>query len=221
MLASGATTDLGLSDKYNTPGDAGEIAALSVPPAITVPGPQASVEGSPLTFSAATGRLIRIDDPDIGANPLIVQITAFETQGRVTPRLYFGSTAGITVGGNGVNVYQLQGTLAAINNALSLVTFVGPDQGSYSLNVAAIDNSTGESDSASVLIQVSNANPQLQIAFPQGIREGTVVEPTTTTSDPGPLDTVQLTWTVSTQGSIVAQGGAPFRSLCPMTEAIS
>jgi hypothetical protein len=217
VLAAAPWTADTLDDKHSVTMDdgAGSIGTLSVPPTITAPGPQATVEGSPLTFSAATGRLIRIDDPDIGANPLIVQITAFETQGRVTPQLYFGSTAGLTVSGNGVNVYQFQGSLAAINNALALVTFVGPDNGDYSLNISVVDNSTGESDSASVLINVTNAAPQLQVDFPGVTLEGTVVHVTTSTFDPGQLDSVQVVWTVSTQGSIVAQGVGPVSFLAP------
>ncbi len=186
--------------------DDGSIQPQTVSPLVTVPGNQTAVEGSPLIFSAATGRLIRIDDPDIGSNPLVVDLTALEASGRTSPFITLASTFGLTsITGNGTNAVRLEGTLANINAALSHVTFYTVDDGNFTFTVTASDLPNGESGSNSLQVVVANASPQIVIGSTGG-NEGSLNSAVLEVFDPGSVDQVQINWTVKYEQMIVAQG---------------
>jgi hypothetical protein len=177
-------------------------------PVVTVPGTQSTTEGAALVFSAATGNEIRVDDPDIGANPLTVQIGAFEVTGGYSPNITLGSTAGlISISGNGSNLIQLQGTLSAINAALSHVTFYSVDDGNYSITVSADDPSTGGSDSKTFSVLAANALPQIELDNASGaLEEGSLIDLSIQVIDPGTYDSPTTSWAVVYQGTQIAQG---------------
>lgn len=97
-----------------------ELQTLNLPPVNTVPGPQATNEDTPLVFSSANGNQISISDPDAGANP--VQVTLTATNGTLT----LSTTAGLTftVGdGTADATMTFTGTITDINAALNGLTF--------------------------------------------------------------------------------------------------
>jgi hypothetical protein len=206
MSGAGDASDAGLGDDLST-------MAL---PVITVPGNQSSAEGASLVFSPATGREIRVDAPGLGSNPLRLDINAFESLGQVTPFISFGTTAGLTVTGNGVNIFQLHGSLANINAALASLAFYAPDDGVFTLNLLATDPSTGENDSASLDIAVANLPPQLRVSSSDNAQEGSHIDVPMQMLDPGAFDNPQLSWTVSRGSQVVASGaGAPVQFFAP------
>jgi hypothetical protein len=208
VLAVDATDALADAPE-NSLGITGSPQPLTVPPVVTAPSNQATVEGLPLVFSAATGRLIRIDDPDIGTNPLVVDLTAFEAQGGPSPSLTLASTFGlISITGNGTNVLRLEGTLANINAALAHLTFYSIDNGNFTVTITASDVPNGEADSASFQVQTANVAPQAAFSGNGGV-EGTVVSGTIEVFDPGILDDPQVNWVVSYDGTAIAQGVGP------------
>jgi hypothetical protein len=210
VLAVDVTAALASDSEENPPGIAGSPQPLTVPPLVTVPGNQATFEGSPLIFSAATGRLIRIDDPDIGADPLVVDLTAFESLGGAPPYITLASTAGLTsITGNGTNVLRLEGTLADINAALSYLTFYAVDNGDFTVTVTATDNANSEADSASFQVQAANANPQINFSTGPPSDEGEIVQGSLYVFDPGVFDDPQISWVVSYGGADIASGVGP------------
>jgi Domain of unknown function (DUF4394)/Bacterial Ig domain/Calx-beta domain/Domain of unknown function (DUF4214) len=97
-----------------------ELQALNQAPVNTVPGPQATNEDTPLVFSSGNGNQISISDPDAGANPVQVSLTA--TNGTLT----LSNTAGLTFTvGDGTNDANMTftGTITDINAALNGLTF--------------------------------------------------------------------------------------------------
>jgi hypothetical protein len=187
----------------------GDISTLAQP-AITVPGSQSTTEGAALLFSPSGGRQILIVAPGLGAGSLRVDISALESLGQVTPILSFGTTAGLTVTGNGANIFQLQGSLSSINAALASLTFYSPDNGNFTIDLLATDPTTGENDGASIDVFASNVAPQMSFQtnneFPD---EGSVVANSIVLSDPGALDSPQVSWTVSHRGVAIASGAGP------------
>ncbi|MEX2142796.1 MAG: hypothetical protein WD894_26305 [Pirellulales bacterium] len=209
MLAVDATAALAGVTELNALGVGAAPQPLSVPPLVTVPGNQATVEGSPLVFSAATGRLIRIDDPDIGASPLVVDLTAFAALGGLAPSLTLASTSGLTsITGNGTNVLRLEGALANINTALANLTFYSADNGDFTVTVTATDFANSEADSASLQVQAANAAPQI-VFTSSGGNEGSIIVGTLHVFDPGVVDDPQVSWMVSRDGLFIAQGVGP------------
>jgi hypothetical protein len=179
------------------------------PPIVHLPGDQSAVEGAPFVFSDAGGRSIRIDDPDIGVSLLQVQVTAFDSSGLVQPRLTLGSTAGLLSSGDGTSTIQLQGTLAAINAALSHVALQSQDNGNITLDVTAFDPSTGDTVSQSIGVSFANAVPQLSLPAQQNTPEGQLLSIPIQFVDLGSADTVQTSWTVFYRGAQVAAGAGP------------
>jgi hypothetical protein len=199
------------ADLFGTPGadDAsvlgGGISTLAQP-AITAPGNQSTSEGAALLFSRSSGREIRVDAPGLGAGSLRVDISALESLGQVTPILSFGTTAGLVVTGNGANVFQLQGSLSNINAALASLTFYSPDNGDFTIDLLATDTATGENDSASIAVDVSNVAPQISHAFNGEAEEGRNLEINIQLFDPGAFDNPQVSWTVSKGAASIASG---------------
>ena len=202
------------ADILGTPGADGASAldggiSTLAQPTITAPGNQSTSEGAALVFSPSSGREIRVDAPGLGAGPLRVDISAVESLGQVTPILTFGTTAGLTVTGNGLNVYQLQGTLSNINAALASLTFYSPDNGNFTIDLLATDATTGENDSASIDVVAANVAPQVNYPNNEFADEGNVVVNTIELSDAGAFDNPQVSWTVSHRGIAVASGAGP------------
>ena len=92
-------------------------------PVNIVPGAQISAEDTALVFSTGTGNRIAVSDPDAGASPLEVTLTA--VQGTLT----LAGTAGLTftVGDGAADATMtFTGTQAAINAALDGMSFLPP-----------------------------------------------------------------------------------------------
>jgi hypothetical protein len=101
------------------------VDAINDPPVNTVPGAQSTDANAPLTFSAAAGNAISVSDPDAGANPVEVTLTA--THGTLT----LSGTTGLSfTAGDGTDdpTMTFTGTLAAINSALDGLVFT-PEPG--------------------------------------------------------------------------------------------
>jgi hypothetical protein len=209
-VLAGGLLSAGFGDNdtsHESDNGAGSIGVLTVPPVVTVPPNQAGVEGTPLIFSAANGRLIRVDDPDIGSSPLVVNLSAADLQGGVLASITLTNTSGLTsLSGNGSNLLQLEGTLTAINAALSHFSFYSPDNGNFGVNVAVSDPTNSESGSASFQVSVANADPHIQLVSSSNASEGHQVEFPVTIFDVGPLDQPHHNWSVSYQGSMIASG---------------
>ena len=135
------------------------VNAVNDAPVNTVPGAQTTAQQTPLVFSAANSNAITVADADAGSDPVRVTLTA--TNGTVT----LGSTAGLAfVTGDGTDDANVSftGTLAAVNAALSGLSFK-PAQGfsgAASLQIVTDDqgrNGSGGAltDTDSVTINVS------------------------------------------------------------------
>jgi hypothetical protein len=96
-----------------------DVQKINVGPSTTVPGAQATVEDTPIVFSAATGNAITVADPDADPDP--VQVTLSAANGT----LWLASSTGLTfVGGaNGSSSMVVQGRLANLNAALDGLTY--------------------------------------------------------------------------------------------------
>ena len=96
-----------------------DVAAVNDAPVHTVPGPQATLQNTPLVFSAATGNAIMLADADAGGGELTVTLAA--TNGSLT----LGSVAGLSsVTGDSSASVSITGTLAALNAALDGLRFL-------------------------------------------------------------------------------------------------
>ena len=138
-------------------------------PVNVVPGAQISAEDATLVFSLATGNLIAVSDPDAGANPLEVTLTA--VQGTLT----LAGTAGLTftVGdGTADATMTFTGTQAAINAALDGMSFLPPldYSGPASVTITTGDlGSTGaggpqsDSDTVGITVVVVDDSPTLDL----------------------------------------------------------
>jgi hypothetical protein len=209
VLAAGLTTMASAND----PGEglltlAAAPQPLTVQPLVTVPGNQTTNEGSPLVFSAATGRLIRVDDPDIGTGTLVVDVTAFDALGGLPPSMTLANTSGLTsISGNGTNVLRLEGTLPNINAALSFLNFYSPDNGNFDVTVTATDIANAEAGSATFQVQVFNVAPEIvAVSGDENQAEGGIVVGSIQVFDPGTFDSPQVSWVVSYDGLAIAQG---------------
>jgi Domain of unknown function (DUF4347)/Bacterial Ig domain/Bacterial cadherin-like domain len=129
------------------------------PPVNIVPGAQISAEDVALVFSTANGNRIAVSDPDAGANPLEVTLTA--VQGTLT----LAGTAGLTftVGtATGDATMTFTGIIADINAALDGMSFLPPLDytGAAAVTITTGDfGATGaggpQSDSDTVVITVN------------------------------------------------------------------
>src|SRR5262249_37045992 len=66
------------------------ISKVNQPPTVTVPGVQTAAEDTPVVFSSGNGNAIRVGDPDAGAQP--VQVTLTAARGTLT----LASSSGLT-----------------------------------------------------------------------------------------------------------------------------
>jgi surface-anchored protein len=108
-------------------------------PVLEIPALQTVGLGSDLVFSLATGRAIRISDPDAGNGSL--QIGFAVSSGLIIPR----QVAGVEIVGSGTGDVVLKGSLAALNQAMDgLVYRSGLQEGEFPITVSANDlGSTG------------------------------------------------------------------------------
>ena len=132
LLLSNPTIDITTNDLGNTGagGAKSDTDTLSLnttpanqPPVNTVPGAQAINEDDPLVFSSTNGNAITVADPDAGANPVKVTLTA--NNGKIT----LNGTSGLTFltgDGSADGTMTFTGTLADVNNALSGLVFNPP-----------------------------------------------------------------------------------------------
>ncbi|OYX11978.1 MAG: hypothetical protein B7Z16_17025, partial [Algoriphagus sp. 32-45-6] len=99
-----------------------DIEAVNDPPLLIIPGFQVTDEDTPLVFSSANSNQIQIEDIDAGTGPMNLEISA--TNGTFT--LATIQNISFTPGrGDGTDDPRMDfsGTLAAINSAISTLTF--------------------------------------------------------------------------------------------------
>jgi CSLREA domain-containing protein len=139
------------------------VGSVNDPPVNTVPGTQTTPANTPKTFSTTNGNAISIADADAGSGSLQVNLAV--TSGTLT----LGSTAGLTVSGNGTNTVIASGTLANLNAGLQGLTFTPQSgfSGIVTLTVTTNDQgNTGgpaQTDTDQVTIGVGNL-PLLSVA---------------------------------------------------------
>jgi hypothetical protein len=109
-------------------------------------------EDNPLTFNSANSNQINITDVDAGSSPTV---TLTASNGILT----LGSTANVTVTGDGTGTVTVSGPLADVNNALDGLVFTpSPNfNGSTSIQIQTNDGNGG-TDTDSIAITV-NAQP--------------------------------------------------------------
>jgi VCBS repeat-containing protein len=139
-----------------------EVTPANDPPINTVPAAQTTDEDVALVFSAGNGNQISVADPDAGAGPVQVTLTA------ANGSLNLNGTAGLTftVGdGTGDTTMTFTGTLAAINTALNGLSFnpTANYNGAASVQITTNDQgNTGAggalSDTDTVTITVNSVN---------------------------------------------------------------
>src|SRR5262249_4293419 len=164
-------------------------------PVHSVPGPQSTIEDTPLVFSGAAGNAISVSDQDAGVYPFEATLSASHAT------LTLGGTAGLTFttgDGSDDSVMTFSGALADINAALDGLTFT-PEfdySGLAGLTITTNDQGnlgTGGPRSAteSVAITVTKPTPApktLQVS-PDTVAEGSPVTLTGEIANPAPPDT--------------------------------
>jgi VCBS repeat-containing protein len=141
------------------------VIAVDDAPTVTVPGAQSMNEDATLTLTGATA--ISVGDIDAGGGNLTVTLAA--SNGTLT----LGSTAGLTVSGNGTGSVQATGTIAALNTGLS-GTVYAPNanyNGSDSIAVDVNDNgNTGIggplSANAAIAVTINGVNDAPTVTAP-------------------------------------------------------
>jgi PKD domain-containing protein/hemolysin type calcium-binding protein len=167
-------------------------------PVNSVPGPQTTVEDTPLVFNAASGNAISISDPDAGIYP--VEVTLSASNGTLT----LSGTSGLTFStGDGVDdsAMVFTGAIVDINAALEGMTFTPQFDYSGPAGLAITTNDQGNlgtggpaSTTNSVPITVTNPTPlpvNLQVG-PNSIDENGSVTLNGDIVNPAPLDTHTL-----------------------------
>jgi hypothetical protein len=137
-----APTNATLSDALGV----GTILDNDAPPVNTVPAAQSTPEDTALVFSSANGNPISVADADGGT----LTTTLAVTNGVLT----LGSTAGVTVSGNGTGSVQITGTAAAINVALNGTAYANTADynGGATLTVTTTDGSFTDTDSVALTV---------------------------------------------------------------------
>src|SRR5262249_11652401 len=140
------------------------VTPVNDPPLNTAPGMQLDRVNTALVFSGADGNELSTSDIDAGSG--VMEVTLSVAHGTVT---LGGDTSGLTnLTGNTTSTVDMMGTLAALNNALSSLTYVpntnftGTDTLTFTTNDEGNTGAGGPlSDSSSVTISVSGivANP--------------------------------------------------------------
>ncbi|HXQ69000.1 MAG TPA: choice-of-anchor Q domain-containing protein, partial [Pyrinomonadaceae bacterium] len=156
------------TDGVSLPGSATRgiaITAVNDAPVNTVPGPQNTNEDTAKVFSSGNGNQISVADPDLGANPIKITLTA--TNGTLT----LSTIAGLTITtGDGTDdpTIVFTGLLASVNTALNGLTFdPTPDfDGAASLQIISDDQgNTGtggvltDTDTINITVNAANDAP--------------------------------------------------------------
>ncbi len=155
-VSDGTLTDTGLVTVT--------VVAVNGNPVNSLPLPQQTPEDTPLFFSAAAGTAITVADEN--SSTLTVQLSV--TNGTFT----LGTTAGLTsVSGNGSGSLTMQGTLTALNGALSGSRYAPTANyaGSALFTITSSD-STGNSDTDTLTITVTAVNDAPVNAVPTGVQ---------------------------------------------------
>ena len=171
------------------------------PPVNAIPGAQITAEDTPLVFSIGNGNAISVSDPDAGASPLQVTLTA--TQGTLT----LAGVAGVTfsVGdGTADATMTFTGSQASINAALNGMSFTpslnydGPATISISTNDLGASGIGGPmsspTDTVDIAVVVVNDPPVVTVTGAPAYTEngpGVLIAPTTTVTD---IDSTNLAW---------------------------
>jgi hypothetical protein len=130
------------------------VQATNQPPVNTVPGPQTTAEDTALVFSAAAGNAIAVADPDAGANP--VQVTLTATNGTLTLRQTTGLA--FTAGdGTADPTMTFTGTVADINAALDGLSFAPMPGFSGSAGLTIVTNDQGATGAGGALSDTDSA----------------------------------------------------------------
>lgn len=146
--AGGDSLVVSTSDNGNT-GEGGVLVTTSPGISITVtpvndapvnhnPASVDGFEDTAIVFSSGNGNAITISDVDAGSGTITVRLfTGFEGSS-----LTLGSTAGVTVSGNGSDVVTVSGTLAAVNAALEGLVYQPEADyaGTDSIGIQTTDN---------------------------------------------------------------------------------
>jgi hypothetical protein len=103
-------------------GNTSEVSALRPIVPVTLPPSLRVVPGHSLTFSAAAGDLLAIQDPDAGPLAAAWDLTLSVTAGNLT----LAGTAGLTGSGDGTGSLSYSGTLTAVNAALAGLVYAPP-----------------------------------------------------------------------------------------------
>jgi VCBS repeat-containing protein len=155
------------------------VSAVNDAPVLTVPGPQATDEDTPLNFSFARGNGISVFDVDAASG--LVRVTLSVSSGTLT----LANTSGLTFSqGDGTNdaVFTFTGTVADVNAALDGLRYLpnldfnGADTLLVSVNDLSNTGSGGAlSDSASIALAVNAVNdaPTIAVPGPQATNEDT------------------------------------------------
>lgn len=146
LAISLADTVDGLSASKNV-----ALTVSNSPPAITAPSTATVIAPLALVFAPSKGNGISI--ADVNAGTTVQPLTLTATNGILT----LGSTTGITItaGANGSAFMTIGGTLAALNNALSGLTFKPAQSGGNATVVLSYtDVATGQLASATINISV-------------------------------------------------------------------
>ena len=155
------------------------VNAVNDDPIITVPSPQNTNEDTNLSITA-----LSLADVDSGAST--IEATLSVNDGILT----LASTTGITftAGSDGASSMTIQGTLAAINTALTGMVF-NPDNdfnGTSTVNVSVDDlgnsgsgGSLTDADSFNITVSAVNDDPIITVPSPQNTNEDTNLSITT------------------------------------------
>ncbi len=122
----------------NTAADDYTYIAPNAPPVNSVPGTQTTDEDAAMDFSVANANQISISDADVGGADMLITLSV--TNGTLTLSDVTGLVFSVGDGTNDVTM-TFTGTLSAVNNAISTVTFTPAQNyfGSATLTIIAND----------------------------------------------------------------------------------
>jgi Ca2+-binding RTX toxin-like protein len=111
-------------------------------------------------------------------------------------------------------VFKNGSTTAYATGSGANFTFTPNDNGSYKIVLTATDKDGGTAFTAQT-ISVANVAPTASFAGPTSAVRGQTLSYTGSFTDPGSLDTQTLTWSVTSNGTVVATGSGSSFSFVP------